>query len=87
MSAVMENLRRCASTSDACITGTPMVPISQETLQYVIALHDELLDTLETAITLIEDAEKDTNWVSGDPYGDGATVKMRSLVAKAKGSS
>lgn len=49
------------------------------------AVAEPLLGALETACALIEDAEKDTDWVSGDPYGDSATVAFRKLIARATG--
>lgn len=44
----------------------------------------ELVEALERATDLIEDAEKDTNWCSGDPYGDSATVSLRALLTKVR---
>lgn len=50
------------------------------------AVMGELVEALESAIYLIEDAEKDTNWCSGDPYSDDGPVKdFRALLAKVRG--
>lgn len=53
----------------------------------VSSLLGQVCDALETAICLIEDAEKDTNWVSGDPYGDSATVELRAVLVTGRAAS
>lgn len=42
---------------------------------------------LERAIGLIEDAEKDTNWCGGDPYGDSASEQLRAELAALSASA
>lgn len=41
-------------------------------------------EALDLAISLIESAERETNWVSGDPYGDSATVGLRAVLKGEK---
>lgn len=50
-----------------------------------LELIGELTAALDVAAHLIRDAEKDTNWVSGDPYGESAAVGLERLIAKARG--
>lgn len=42
----------------------------------------ELEQALDGACGLIESAERETNWISGDPYGDSATVGLRALLSE-----
>lgn len=51
----------------------------------LIAAAPKLFAAVKRAIWLIEDAEKDTNWCSGDPYSDDGPVKdFRALLAEAE---
>lgn len=45
----------------------------------------DLLEALRQATYLIRDAEKDTNWCSGDPYGESAADEFERIIAKASG--
>ena len=46
---------------------------------------DRLRTLLERAIGLIEDAEKDTDWCGGDPYGDSASEQLRASLNQVEG--
>jgi hypothetical protein len=59
----------------------------REELERERLIRSDLLEALETATALIRDAEKDTNWVSGDPYGDSAAAEFEALIAKARGAA
>ena len=60
--------------------GFPNVAEMQPIWDAIEAELKRLHDALDTACGLIEDAEKDTNWVSGDPYGDSASVELRATL-------
>jgi hypothetical protein len=69
-----------SSRDDACGCGAGApCPVCRPDLS-----NAHLLNEFERAIGMIEDAEHDTNFVSGDPYGDSATVGLRETLANAR---
>lgn len=83
-----ETLRAALLVSDrsGVNAGASSVPFSE--IEAMLAAQNadlisglkHLRSALARAIDLIEDAEKDTNWCSGDPYGDSATVELRAIL-------
>lgn len=45
-------------------------------------LNRELADALSAACAMIDSAERETNWIAGDPYGESATVSLRAVALK-----
>lgn len=66
-----------------CHLSDPTVPAPLSNLDLRDTIRD-LCGALETACSLIESAERETNWVSGDPYGDSAVVELRAILSKAR---
>lgn len=52
---------------------------------HLIAAAPDLYAGLKRAIGAIRDAEKDTNWISGDPWGESLADDLERILAKASG--